>query len=628
MCTITLNNELKGIELSFASKPTAEILTAIKNAGFRWHNIKKIWYAKQNEKTLNFANSIEQLENGTTETQQETKAMINTKKDNTNKNILSLWEATRWNEETSNVNEKLTNKEIAVEARKHLKARFSYCKFSITTSSNSIYCEILESPFEKESIYLKAIAYYCYNYINSFKYCTCYDPYGDYGSSYNFYGVYENNIIKYDYKQTEQTTEIKAQIEDYNKQLKIFEQQEEEKQEQQYKIWEAEQAEKEKEYQAREAQRQINITSIKNNVSIKELTEQEQYFVIGSQFARLNKNDTLERYKQEVEAGEFYLQDLKITKEFHFTKNDLLLFENMLLDDFTFISGTGGSYTDDNRINSMTDYYQMTEEERKTVKLICSNSIAVYCENVLQFVIDAQGYDYARYVGLVDNITIVKSYKQDQILQGEELETYKNLADTLEDISTQIIESNNINDIWNNESWNLYKEQLKEQLKAFNIKLHKNIIQQITIEDLKVAMYKLLIEVDSIQEQFKVADLQQNQKITIFKINDFGMMSTSHLIVDSFENSTYAQYKDVVKLTFKQKSKKGLYYKHYYKDMLIYNDWLELPQNVLYDVKEQDGFICTSTKFLSCDNNQYDEIINYFLNNNIKPIINTYKPIF
>lgn len=50
--TLTLNNNLNGIELSFDSKPNVEVLSAIKELGFRWHNKKKLWYAKQTEERL------------------------------------------------------------------------------------------------------------------------------------------------------------------------------------------------------------------------------------------------------------------------------------------------------------------------------------------------------------------------------------------------------------------------------------------------------------------------------------------------------------------------------------------------------------------------------------------------
>ena len=47
MCTMAINNQFNGIELTFESKPTNEIREALKNLGFRWHGVRKIWYAKR-----------------------------------------------------------------------------------------------------------------------------------------------------------------------------------------------------------------------------------------------------------------------------------------------------------------------------------------------------------------------------------------------------------------------------------------------------------------------------------------------------------------------------------------------------------------------------------------------------
>ena len=58
MCTLSINNELKGIELVFEAKPAQEILTAIKAAGFRWHNLKKLWYAKQTPERMELAEKL------------------------------------------------------------------------------------------------------------------------------------------------------------------------------------------------------------------------------------------------------------------------------------------------------------------------------------------------------------------------------------------------------------------------------------------------------------------------------------------------------------------------------------------------------------------------------------------
>ncbi len=55
---IVKNNECKGIELYFESKPEKNIINLLKNASFRWHNLKKCWYAKENTSTLKLANKI------------------------------------------------------------------------------------------------------------------------------------------------------------------------------------------------------------------------------------------------------------------------------------------------------------------------------------------------------------------------------------------------------------------------------------------------------------------------------------------------------------------------------------------------------------------------------------------
>lgn len=58
MCTYALNNDLNGIEISFESKPNTETITALKANGFRWHNVKKLWYAKQTKERIKLAVSL------------------------------------------------------------------------------------------------------------------------------------------------------------------------------------------------------------------------------------------------------------------------------------------------------------------------------------------------------------------------------------------------------------------------------------------------------------------------------------------------------------------------------------------------------------------------------------------
>lgn len=58
MCTMAINSQFNGIELTFAGKPAEEIREAMKAAGFRWHKQKKLWYAKNTTERLALAKKL------------------------------------------------------------------------------------------------------------------------------------------------------------------------------------------------------------------------------------------------------------------------------------------------------------------------------------------------------------------------------------------------------------------------------------------------------------------------------------------------------------------------------------------------------------------------------------------
>jgi len=626
---LKLNEELKGIELYFDTKPQSEVLTNLKSNGFRWSGFKKCWYTKQSDKAFQVANSlVNSTEEVKTEAAQKT-TKIHTKKSKTVKETLSLWDATQWEglEISQNVKDQ-DCKEIAKEIRSHVRKRFPQCKFSVRVPYyGKIDFDIKSSPYEKDSAYLNAIKKYCDELVNAYKHCYREgDPYTDLAASYNFYffGV----DVSYDYTQTEATKEIKKDMIDFNSKLTEFEKAEEERKEAEFQEYMKQQELRDIEYKKQREEEKKQVEDIYNSIEVNELEESKQYFVIGSEFANLNKNNTLEQYQEEVNKGKFTLENVRIEKEIHFNNLEALEnFSNMLLNDFDFLTNTGGSYTDDNRLNSMIDFYNMDEEEKSTVKWNL-RGVAIYFNNELQFVVDAQGYSYARYVGLTDNATIERTFVYDQLLNDEEITELKQQADQLEDISTTVIEELNIFDSWEKENWKEYKEGIKDKLNKYSLKLTKEIIQQLEIENLKAHMYKILTEVDGIQEQFKEAAIEQGEKVTLFYISDFGSIVTSRITFDSVTNQSYAQYDNAVKLTFKPENKRKLHYKHFYSTLLVFKGWHELPQSVLYNVEHKNGFIVTSSKYHSCDNRQYDEILEHFEQQGIKPVVNTYKPRF
>lgn len=392
MCKVLLNEELKGIELYFDGKPEQEIRNEMKINGFRWNSKKSCWYAKQSEKTLLLGENL-----------QGTKIEANTLATTLENKSIDLWSLIQIKEVKKPII--YDNKEIAKEVRAYLKKRFPFVKFSIRSDLNSIDCYVVSSPFEEDSKYLKAIQKYCKEYINTYNYNNS-DIMTDY-FDVNFYGGYFD--LSYEYKQTAITEEIKKAMGNFDiKEKKVKEQEmaEQEKRYQEYlKQTELDKIEAEKRIKRESEEKKY----IYDNIEVVEVAEDKQYFIENAHFANLNKNNTLEQYKEEVLKGDYYDNTLKVTRELHFKNiKSLNYFKNMLLHDFDFINGTGGSYTDDTRINSMNDYNKMTKEERNTVKWVL-NGIAVYYNNELQFVIDAQGYSYSRYVGLVEYNTKIEN---------------------------------------------------------------------------------------------------------------------------------------------------------------------------------------------------------------------------
>lgn len=609
MLNITLNTEKNGIELRFDTKPNTDIITAIKEAGFRWSGKQKIWYAKQNDETVALANQISESE-GSFEYKPKTETNID------------LWSLTRTEGIENNYGKnRITNtKEIAANIRKHLRNRFSMCKWSVTSDYNSICVRLLESPFSRDSEVLKAIVNYAYTYAQSWNYDNS-DSMTDY-FDVNFYGVYKNDIVNYNYNQREckpNETEIET---DFLAKKSEFDAEQKKQEEERIKKGVEEYIIRQAEYEKAEAERQKKIHRIEKNAEIKTVN-----YTIVNAILKANKDDNLDH--TEIYDEKQCKETCQVSREVHFTTEVYALFEKQLMSDYSFFDGMGGSRTDDRRIQSSIDYDMMTEEERETVEWYNIDCVAIYCDGELKLIVDPQGYNYARYVYVYDEQSQkVDTYHSDYGISEEEHQHNIELAETIEDVSTEIISQNEIKKTWQDEDFDLYKACMKEWIYANKFKLNAGIVRAITIPELKTVMYKVLTEVDSIAEQFKNTNLEAGQRITIIKYGDFGMMSVSKVTFHSYEIGQYAQYDNSVKMTFKPHRKKGLYYKWFYGDVIIYNGWYDLPDTVLFDISYKEHCITQKSKWASFDRKQYDAILEYFAEQGLKPIINTYKPVF
>ena len=373
--TIKLNNTKNGIEVYFKNKPERSVIDNLKNNGFRWSNAKKMWYAKQNEQRLKFANT---LSSGEVITQ-----------------IYDLWAFTQIDKIEDNYSKyKLyDNKKIASITRKHLKERFPMCKWSVRSDYNSIHCELKSSPWGKRSDEILAILNYAKAFVNSYNYDNS-DIMTDY-FDVNFYGFVER-YYDYEINNTYPDTQKISELFQQNKQA--FEVAEQERKAKEFEEWQIKQAESER----LEKIRQENHTIIEEKAVI---CDDVNYFIDDAKACNVNKQDSVEEVVRGCVEFGTYRERCKITREVRFDSATYHMFANQLLDDYSFFEGMGGSTTDDERVNSIEDLDKMVPEERETVKWYCVNCVAIYCEDELKLVIDPQGYSYARYTFIVDDIT-------------------------------------------------------------------------------------------------------------------------------------------------------------------------------------------------------------------------------
>ena len=604
MCKVLLNEKLNGVELYFEGKPAGTVLADLKANGFRWNGKKVCWYAKQSEETLKVANAYSEG----------SKEVTTTSLKKINK--IDLFELTTFTEVEREKNYNV--KEITKEIRSHLKKRFSFIKMSVRNPySDRVIVEIKEAPFKADSVYMGAIKEYIEKYIQSFNFCTNYDPYGDYGSSYNlyFFGADTYNMVE-----KEASQELIEAMKQFDTKLAEAEELKRAEEEREYQEYLIKMEQEKKEAEERQKQVKADKEYINDNIEVVDLEEGNQYFVKNAYFANLNKNNTLERYQEEVAKGDYYLNTLKVTREIHFKDEESYnLYINMLLHDFDFIDGTGGSYTDDLRINSMTDYYNMTSEEQKTVEWLLKG-VAVYVNNELMFVVDAQGYCYARYVGLVgENTVTTKEYTCKQVVTVEEIEERKIEAEEIKEVYNKVI--NNTFDNWYNTRKAIVAAIRKNPLLTFN----KEVIQQVQEEKIKCDLYKVLNEVDTVQDQFNVSGLSKDDKLTIVRGSMIGGASISHITFNSLE-----ELETGIKMVMSVSGKRGLFEtKLNDKDnIIIYKGWIDIPTSVLYEDTSNGNFNGMATKYGSYDERAISDIMSYLQEKNILPIINTFKPIF
>lgn len=422
--TVTTENGTNGIELYFDRKPAADVLEAVKGAAFRWHRVKKCWYHKDTPAARAIAAQLGDGEpiqaNGA-----EQPATIKPASKKAAR-LAPLFERCDVASIPAHP-ENLANKEIAAQVRAHLRERFPEVKFSLRCRAagytGAIDGEIIASPYGRERIMkdrytgepdrwgymqnspeLEAVLKYFDAYLQSYNYDN-----SDYMTDYFDVGFYGRFEIASSYTQTDPTPEQAEQIAEFVEMKKADDERKEAEQEAAFEREERERAERAKLDEIRREQEARDIAAITEHVTVADLAEPEQIAVCGL-MEGIGKENSLREVREcvaekEAEAARkgkdpaSLRRDAVICRKVIFT--DVKLFERfgeLFLSEWGFLTGKGGSASEDVRVNSWEDFLKLNAEQRETVHTFAADCVGVYLGNVLQYVIDPQGYEYARYV--------------------------------------------------------------------------------------------------------------------------------------------------------------------------------------------------------------------------------------
>lgn len=414
---INKNVNFNSLEITFAGKPDEQTRNALKANGYRWHGVRRLWYGYTDEQTIRAA-----LDGVTIENANEQTASAKTPGRTAKNRLPSLWERC----DVSGIKQHDKNnlppvKDIAALLRKELKTRFPEVKFSITSTYNTIDAYIKASPYERRHIMkdrrtgepdkygyfedsdeLNAVQAYCKALADSWNYDDS-DTMTDY-FDVHFYGGYFQ--IPGNYEQTEPTDEQRADIADFKKRKA-------EKEERDHAEFlaqcERDRIQREKDEAAARIQAQkdaIAREQIEKAAIVTDIPENERrvYFDLA-EYCKISSLDDGEKWLEEyIKDGEQLPQvDAVVSRRVDFngySDNDKKIFANfcrMFMFGFTFLQGKGGHETADARVTK-ENYEKLTSEQRKGVKWYDCDCVAVYNNGVLQFIIDPEGFSYARYI--------------------------------------------------------------------------------------------------------------------------------------------------------------------------------------------------------------------------------------
>lgn len=458
--TVNLNDEKNGIELIFEAKPSADTLAAVKAQGFRWHNAKKFWYAKQTADRLTFARSLGTLSPA---------PAVVPSSDCINMEGVGHKELTCYGSDLAKlIREELKRrgvKGVTVRASRatyttvitvtvkataedfasieEAKKRFNMSAFTIEVDRGAyigdrwLYMGEWErmNPGEQEAAYNSYIEYQIkklssvdivHNYKGRSHYWELTTAF--YNRVANIFEIanqwnYNHSDIMTDYFDVGYCLDIdikksddftpRAEMTDEERAAYDAEIAEEiRKQEEALKAYREEQERARIESEKRDKWLKESERLIYDDITVEDLNESDRIY-ITSIVGGIGKECNIEELRETIEENPQY-NDALISRAVRFTSPEAYeRFTSMFLCDFEFLAHQGGTASEDIRLEEVKELYQLNTEQRESVKFYCNNCVAVYLDDELKLIIDPQGYDYARYVfTLSDKSEILTASKE------------------------------------------------------------------------------------------------------------------------------------------------------------------------------------------------------------------------
>lgn len=456
ICKINLNQELNGIEITFEAKPAADILAALKGHGFRWSPKNKLWYAKNTAERFSFASSLGDV--STTAAPVKALEIINLD----NLGVIPENFSRHGSELAKFIREDLkkrgvkgctirtrsvtydTGITVTIKANaddfaslEEAAERYTQGHFSCDLQTrNGLYISKLGhdldySDYEAMTDEEKEAAYYTY-LAEQIKKVHSFSNYhqereNNWELSTDFYNKclavfqianqwnYDHSDSMTDYFDVGYYLDIDIKHEEFEPRATMTDKErnqledERAKEKADFEAWQK-QYEEEQRKAKEEAEKYNNWVHeseelIYNDISIIDYDEAEQVYISGL-VGGCGKESTLDELKEEA-AKNPHINAAVISRVVVFHDLEALnRFYKMFLNDFAFLSGMGGSATEDIRIESGDDFYKLTQAQRETVEMYLSNCVAIMHNDKLVLVVDPQGYNYARYTYITDNCTI------------------------------------------------------------------------------------------------------------------------------------------------------------------------------------------------------------------------------